>query len=73
MLHIFCLCVCARARACLHIRVCGYLGAWECACACVHVALLIQYVIRMNHIVTSFVACVSATFSHKRHIFGKKL
>jgi hypothetical protein len=34
-------CVCMLARAC--VRACGYPGAWACACAYVHIALLIQH------------------------------
>jgi hypothetical protein len=29
-----------------------FVCVWACACACVHVALLIQYAPRMRHIVT---------------------
>ena len=46
--------VCMLARAC--VRACGYPGAWACACAYVHVALLIQHATRMRHVVTTFVA-----------------
>ena len=38
------------------MRAFGCPDAWACACACVHVALLIQHATRMRHIVTSFVA-----------------
>jgi hypothetical protein len=61
-------------RAC--VRECGYPGAWACACAYVHVALLIQHPKGMRHVVTSFVASRFAsdfsTFSHKRRDFRKK-
>ena len=67
-------CWCMRARAC--VRACGYRGAWTCACAYVHVVLLIQHATRMCHIVTSFVALRSAlcfsTWSHSRCDFRKK-
>jgi hypothetical protein len=47
-----------------------------CACACVHVALLIQHETRMRHIVTSFVARLAlpyfSTLSHKRRDYGEK-
>jgi hypothetical protein len=63
-----CVCVCVRA--------CGYPGAWACACACVHVALLIEYAMRIRHIVTSCVAPLAppyfSTLSHKRRDFRKK-
>ena len=52
---------------CAH--ACGYPGAWACACAYVHVALLIQRAMRMRHVVTSFVAArfppYFAALSHK--------
>ena len=52
-----CVCVCTLARACAFARV----------------ALLIQHVTRMRHIVSSFVASLApqhfSTFSHKRHDF----
>ena len=52
-------------------------GAWTCACAYVHTALLIQHATRMRHIVTSIVAPRSppyfSTLSHKRYDFRKKL
>jgi hypothetical protein len=38
------------------VRACGYPGAWTCACAYVHIALLIQHETRMRNVVTSFVA-----------------
>jgi hypothetical protein len=64
-------------RACVSVRACGYPGAWACACAHVHVALLIQHAKRMRHIVTSFVAPRSplyfSTLSHKRCDFLKKI
>jgi hypothetical protein len=47
------------------------------ACACVHVALLIQHVTRMRHIVMSFVAPLAlpyfSTLFQKRHDFRKKV
>ena len=47
-----------------------------CACACVHVALLIKHKIRMRHIVTSLVAPLYlphfSTLSNKSTIFEKK-
>ena len=62
------------ARAC--VFACGYPGAWPCACAYVHIALLTQHATRMRHIVTSFVAPRSplnfSTLSHKRYDFRKK-
>jgi hypothetical protein len=64
-----CVCVCVRAHACVSS------GAWGCACACVHVALLIQHVTRMPHIVKLFVAPLYlpyfSTLFHKRHDFRK--
>jgi hypothetical protein len=62
-------CACVRARA----NVCP--GGWVCACACVHVALLILHATRMRYIVTFFVARLTlpnfSTLSHKRHDFRK--
>ena len=59
---------------CVHACVCP--GVWVCACASVHVALLIQHATRMRHIVTSSVAPQDppnfSTLSHKRHDFRKK-
>jgi hypothetical protein len=61
----------------LCVRACVCLGAWACTCACVHVVLLIQYEIRMRHIVTSFVARLApsyfSTSSLKRHDFRNKV
>jgi hypothetical protein len=54
---------------CACVRTCGYPGAWVCACAEVHVTLLIQHAMRTRHIVTSFVAQSPSYFStlfHKR-------
>ena len=63
-------CVCARVRACV------YSGAWACACAYVHVALLTPHAKCMRHIVTSFVFPHSpphfSTLFHKRCDFRKK-
>ena len=63
------LCECDGARA--RVYVCPRARA----CACVHVALLIQRATRVRHIVTSFVAPLSppyfSTLSHKRHDFRK--
>ena len=63
--------VCVRALECV------FSGEWACACACVHVALLIQHATRMRHIVTSFVAPQSpphfSTLSHKWHDLRKKV
>jgi hypothetical protein len=43
-----------------------------CACACMHVALLIQHATRVRHIVTSFVALLAppsfSTLPHKGKI-----
>ena len=39
---------------CAYACVCP--SVWSCVCACAHVALLIQHVTRMRHIVTSFVS-----------------
>jgi hypothetical protein len=68
-------CVCMLGRAC--VRAFGYTGAWACACAYVHIELLIQHGTRMRHIVTSFVAPRSplyfSTLSHKWCEFLKKL
>jgi hypothetical protein len=62
--------------ACVRVRACGYPGTWACACACEHVALLIQHSTCMRHIVTSFVVAQSppcfSTLSHKRGDFRKK-
>jgi hypothetical protein len=63
--------------ACLRVRACGYPGAWACACAYVHVALLIRHATRMRHIVTSLVVPRSplyfSTLSHKRCDFREKV
>jgi hypothetical protein len=68
-------CVCMRTRVC--VRACGYPGAWACACAYVHVALLIQHATLMRHIVTSFVAPPAppyfSTLSHKWCDFRKNV
>jgi hypothetical protein len=57
------------------MRACWCLCAWACACAFVHIALLIQHVMRMHQIVTSFVAPLAppyfSTLSHKWHDFQK--
>ena len=62
---------------CACVRACGYQGGWACACAYVHIALLIQHATPMRHIVTSFVAPLAppnfSTLSHKRWDFRKKL
>jgi hypothetical protein len=62
--------------ACLRVRACAYPGVWACACAYVHIALLIQHATRVR-IVTSFMATRSqlnySTFSHKRCSFLKKV
>ena len=59
------------------VRAFRYPGAWACACAYVHIALLIQHATRTRHIVTSFVAPRSAPhFRHsliKSAIFGKSV
>ena len=61
-----------RANAC--VRMPGRVGV---ACACVHVALLIQNPTRMRHIVTSFVAPLLppyfSTLSHARRDFLEKV
>jgi hypothetical protein len=61
----------------LCVRACGYTGVWACACAYVHIALLIQHATRMRHILTSFVDPRSpsyfSTLSHKRCDFRKKV
>ena len=63
--------------ACLLVRACGYPGTWACACAYVHIALLIQDATRVRHIVTYFVAPRSLLYfsalSHKRCEFRKKV
>ena len=52
-------------------------GAWASACACVHVALLIQHANHMRHSVAPFVATLAppkcSTLSHTRHDFRKKM
>jgi hypothetical protein len=65
-----CVCVCA----CLHVRACGYQGAWACVGTYVYVALLIQHATRMRHIVTSVAPRFPLNFStsHKRCDFQKK-
>jgi hypothetical protein len=64
-------------RACTCVSACEYPGAWVCACAYVHIALLIQHATRMRHIVTSFVASLSplyfSTLSQKSGYSGKRL
>ena len=65
------ICVCERVCAC----VC--LGEWASACACVHVALLIQHASHMRHIVTSVVAPLApsyiSTYLINGTIFEKQL
>jgi hypothetical protein len=73
-----CVCVCVRAACvCVRVSACGYPGLWACACAYVHVALLIQHATQMRHIVTSFVAPQSppyvSTLSNKRCDFLKNV
>ena len=73
---------CCSGKAILHmcVRVSAYAcvcpDAWEYACACLHVALLIHHATRMRHIVTSYVATLAPPYfsilSHKRHNFRKK-
>ena len=67
--------LCVHACAC--VRACGYPGAWACACAYVHVALLFQLATRMCHIVTSFLPPQSlpnvSTLSHNRYDFMKNV
>jgi hypothetical protein len=62
--HYLLVCVCVCVYACV------YQGAWGCAYAYVHVALLIQHAKSMRHGVTSFVTPPSlyyfSTSSHKR-------
>ena len=62
---------------CACVRACAYPGVWACACAYLHVALLIQHATRMLNILTSFVAPWSpphfSTLSHKRCDFRKKV
>jgi hypothetical protein len=62
-------------RAC--VRACGYPVVWACACAYVHIALLVQQASRMSHIVTSFVAPLAppyfSTLSHQQCNFRKKV
>ena len=53
--------LCVHACAC--VRACGYPGAWACACAYVHIALLIQQATRMRNIVTSFVICGPSVYT----------
>ena len=61
---------------CMCERECANRGAWAYAFGCVRVVLLIQYAIRMRHIITSFVTPLAppyiSTLSHKRHDFRKK-
>jgi hypothetical protein len=56
-------------------RVCGCPGEWACACACLHVALLIHQATPMRHIVALFVVRptppYSSILSHKQHAFWK--
>jgi hypothetical protein len=63
--------MCVRAGAC----VCP--GECSCACAYVHVALLIQHATHMRHIVISFVSSLAppyfSTLSHKGHDFLKNV
>ena len=63
--------MCVRARAC----VCP--GECSCACAYVHVALLIQHATHMRHTVTSFVSPLApsyfSTLTHKGHDFLKNV
>ena len=64
---------------CVHacVRGCGYPGSLACACAYVHVTLLIKHVTLKRHIVTSFVAPQSLpyflTLFINGVIFGKML
>jgi hypothetical protein len=57
------------------VRACP--GAWSCACARAHVAVLIQRATRMRHVVLSFVATLAtqqfATLSYKRRDFQKNV
>ena len=73
----------ARSRIIVAVEkqhfMCVYVcpGAWACACACVHVTLLIQHAIRIRHIVTSLVPPLAppyfSTLCHKWHDFRKKV
>jgi hypothetical protein len=66
-------------RAC--VRAGGRAGARTAerasACACVHVALLIQHAMSMRHTVTSFLSALASpyfpTLSNKRHDFRKQV
>ena len=53
------------------------MATWACACAYVHIAVLIQHATRMRHIVTPFVDSRSplcfSTLSHKRCDFRTKV
>jgi hypothetical protein len=62
---------------CVCLRACGYPSAWACSCVCMHLALFIQYAIRMRHNVTSlWPLVIHHIFRHyliKDAIFGKKV
>jgi hypothetical protein len=66
-----CVCVWARSRFCPCVWVPWRMGV----CRCMHVVLLILHVMRMQHIVTSFMAPMAvsyfSTLSHKRCDFRK--
>jgi hypothetical protein len=68
----------AFANHCCHEKTNMGVAYWSvCACAYVHVALLIQHATPLPHIVTSFVAPRSplhfSALSHKRCDFRKKV
>jgi hypothetical protein len=68
------MCMSMRSRVCVNM---GPRTREACACACVHIALLIQHATRMRHVVTSFVAPLSrpyfSTLSHKGKGFRKNV
>jgi hypothetical protein len=58
------------------VRICGCPGAWACACARAHVALLIQQATNMCYIVFSRffdITAYKAQFSGKKKLLNKNV
>jgi hypothetical protein len=71
----FCACVRVWVSACMRVHACVYVGAQAWACACARLALIIQHITRMCHIVCGAL-WPHHIFQHyltKSMVFGKKV